>query len=537
MRRGVVGVAWLVLAACGEPQPSGGVAGVPSGLSSGVSSGVSAQGSVGSAGSAGACAPGEKQACYPGEASTRGVGACRAGERSCEGGVLGPCVGAVTPKAAPCGDPHDVDCDGAPKACTGRERASRRLAGPDEQGVGALAARPEGGVWLAGYTLGPLELAPGQRVEVPPGGGRWFLAALDDASMPRGALTRLTPLDDTFVGALASHGRGLALSGTYDREVRIGAQRPITTRLDTTEGAFVASLDHELQVRWAKAYTRTCHLSAVAASGELGVWIACGGSRFGSALYAERLDDGGRSVWTWQPDVVGGAGGQALAVAADASGAAYVGGHTNGPLALAGAEPLPGRGGFVVKLGPDGKPLWAKRLARNVGQLAVGPGGTLFVSGALGEGGSFREAARQGRADLGGGELEGLAFVAAFSPDGQHRWSRAVSHATDPRPFRGGRGELSDPVAPLLAPTPSGTLHVAATFKGFFVLGDRRLESPKLARDVALAHLDQRGELVWARAVGGVGQLARGLAADERGAWLGGAFVDTADGWLSRIEP
>jgi hypothetical protein len=42
---------------------------------------------------------------------------------------------------------------------------------------------------------------------------------------------------------------------------------------------------------------------------------------------------------------------------------------------------------------------------------------------------------------------------------------------------------------------------------------------------------------VWARAVGGVGQLARGLAADERGAWLGGAHVDAADGWLSRIEP
>lgn len=420
----------------------------------------------------------------------------------------------------------------APRPLTGRERASRRLGGPHEQGIGALAPRADGGVWLAGYSLGAVDLAPGQRVD-----RQWFLGWVDDATLGAPGVSGLTLLDETSVYSMAQHGRGLALSGVYDRKLRIGASTPIEARLDTTEGAFVASLDHELRVRWAKAYTRTCHQSAVAARGELGVWIACGGSRFGYALYAERLDDAGKTVWQWQPEVVGGRAGQALAVAVEASGAAYVGGHTAGPLALGGGEPLAGSGGFVVKLDPQGKVLWAKRLGSSVGQLAVGPDGTLFVSGALGEGGVYTEGAKQGGADLGGGRIEGLVYVAAFSPEGRHRWSRGLSHATDPRPFRPGRGELSDPLPPLLAPTPSGALQIASTFKTFYSVGDRRLESPKLARDVALALFDPRGDVVWARAVGGPGQLVRGVVADGGGAWLGGAHVDAADGWLSRLEP
>ena len=51
------------------------------------------------------------QACYTGASSTRGVGACKDGTQSCAGGVVGPCVGQVTPTTEKC-DNKDNDCDG-----------------------------------------------------------------------------------------------------------------------------------------------------------------------------------------------------------------------------------------------------------------------------------------------------------------------------------------------------------------------------------------------------------------------------------------
>ena len=51
--------------------------------------------------------------CYDADPATRGVGLCVAGERACAGGLLGVCVGQVTPQAEVCnGRRQDEDCDG-----------------------------------------------------------------------------------------------------------------------------------------------------------------------------------------------------------------------------------------------------------------------------------------------------------------------------------------------------------------------------------------------------------------------------------------
>jgi len=55
------------------------------------------------------------EACYSGDPTTRGVGTCVDGTRTCSGGVLGACVGDILPESFDvCGDAADNDCDGTP---------------------------------------------------------------------------------------------------------------------------------------------------------------------------------------------------------------------------------------------------------------------------------------------------------------------------------------------------------------------------------------------------------------------------------------
>jgi hypothetical protein len=61
-----------------------------------------------------ACIPGSVATCYSGPAGTAGVGACKAGTRTCDalGSAYGPCTGEVLPQAETCNTPVDDDCNG-----------------------------------------------------------------------------------------------------------------------------------------------------------------------------------------------------------------------------------------------------------------------------------------------------------------------------------------------------------------------------------------------------------------------------------------
>ncbi len=61
------------------------------------------------------CMVGSTMSCYSGPAGTMGMGACRAGTRTCMAGMpatFGACVGEVLPRTEVCGNGVDDDCDG-----------------------------------------------------------------------------------------------------------------------------------------------------------------------------------------------------------------------------------------------------------------------------------------------------------------------------------------------------------------------------------------------------------------------------------------
>jgi len=59
-----------------------------------------------------ACVENAEEGCYSGPDNTAGRGICKAGTRTCRGGVWGACSGEVLPGVEQCGDALDSDCDG-----------------------------------------------------------------------------------------------------------------------------------------------------------------------------------------------------------------------------------------------------------------------------------------------------------------------------------------------------------------------------------------------------------------------------------------
>jgi hypothetical protein len=94
------------------------------------------------------CPPGSTTSCYTGPAGTQGVGACKAGTKTCndQGTSYGACAGEVTPVAETCLTPVDDDCNGqtneggAGCVCAPGSTGSCYTGPAGTQGVGACKA-------------------------------------------------------------------------------------------------------------------------------------------------------------------------------------------------------------------------------------------------------------------------------------------------------------------------------------------------------------------------------------------------------------
>ncbi|QSQ27278.1 hypothetical protein JY651_21220 [Pyxidicoccus parkwayensis] len=209
---------------------------------------------------------------------------------------------------------------------------------------------------------------------------------------------------------------------------------------------------------------------------------------------------------------------QATSIAVDSSGNLVISGDYWGELDFGGgALPCPGSPGnpraFVAKLDANGGHLWSRCFGdggqQQMGGLAVGPGGDVFISGYFG-----------GTIDFGDGpvQAEGASdqFVARLDSRGRAEWHTAYDAGTS------GLGAL--------AVDGRGNVFVSGGFVDAIRAGTRTLVSDA-GFNAYVLKLDRRGAPQWAKSFGAAqNQTAWRLAADATGNVVGaGAFLGTVD--------
>ena len=183
-------------------------------------------------------------------------------------------------------------------------------------------------------------------------------------------------------------------------------------------------------------------------------------------------------------------------VAIDRSGDVLVAGTFDGTLAFGGLEPLTSKGGtdiFLVKLDPEGVPLWSRRF----GGAGVDEGGTLGRGPMVAvdaEGNVVVTGAVLGTADLGDKPVPGSPgdvdpFVVKMSGDGALLWSKRFEAAGEQRAW----GAAIDA---------EGSVILTGAMTGTMDFGGGELTSAG-GKDLFVVKLDKDGKHVWSRRLGG----------------------------------
>ncbi|MGK4003259.1 hypothetical protein WMF31_11590 [Sorangium sp. So ce1036] len=460
------------------------------------------------AGGAGcACEPGVVEACpYGGPPETAGVGACRAGQRTCgSDGRWGPCAGEITPRAEDCATPADEDCSGG-RDC-GAVLSGGLLGGAGQERARALAAGSGGAAIVGGEFEGGLDLGAGP---IASGAERDVFVARIEAD---GAVSWARRLVDEGHGRLralaADPGGEVVLTGDFQGV--IGGAGLTTPDLR----GFVLKLDARGGVRWGATLHGEPRDVAISTAGEVVVASSLAEPAGGSDVAVARFSAGGLPLWT---RVFGGAGVQEpTGVAMDARGRVVVTGSFEGELALGEGAPRLSSAGmtdvFVAQLDAHGEPIASRAFGdgreQRGGDVEIGPDGGIALSGTF-----------EGLLDAGGGALlaDGVsAFVVALGPAREHRFSRAYGAHAPPR----------------LALAADGGLVLAGDVDRPVDLGGGPLDGEGGGADIVVARLDGEGRHVWSTRLGpgarrrGGERRTAGVAVDpDRGGVLLAATVE-----------
>ncbi len=229
-------------------------------------------------------------------------------------------------------------------------------------------------------------------------------------------------------------------------------------------------------------------------------------------VFAMAVDPDGSPRWVQR---FGGQGNDiAHAVAVDADGSAVVVGSFSEKLDVADETFSTGGGQdiFVVRLGPNGEPVWAKAFGGAGDDIALAvtiSGDSIFIAGEFSVTAGFDDMIVQSE-----GETD--AFFAALDGDGAVLWVSAS----------GGKGFDS---ATALAPLPDGGFAATGTFEEAIHLGDQEVVSKGLF-DVFVAGFDGDGKARWARSFGDArDDFGRAIAADAGVVAVAGEFEGTID--------
>lgn len=253
-----------------------------------------------------------------------------------------------------------------------------------------------------------------------------------------------------------------------------------------------------------------------------------------------RLDRDGKERLRWSPQHRLGMSYLNDVVASPTGGVVILGTYS-GPFQIDGRDVLPAKpdvvlAGFAVALNDDGTISWAKELGALDPQHGVFTAdGRLWITSLLFEDATL--AGQRPRADNGAGAVitldEDHRVKLVFQMTGRPSGTKASSVYYKAASFF----YEAWPNGALIASDPWGNLVIATGFSADLRLGPEKIAGSG-ARDTVVFRLDPQGKLLGKRLLDGPGQLPHALAVDASGdAWVGGLYVDKADGLLTRVAP
>jgi hypothetical protein len=384
------------------------------------------------------CTPGTVVSCYEGPPKTENVGICEPGFRICDelGNLETECIAQIIPKLEECSTAEDDDCNGSSNDQCPLWGAV--FGGSGDQAVWGAAADPAGNTVIVGELKGTASFG-GQ--EMASAGG-----------------------SDVLVVKLAPDGEVL-----WSRRFGDGQD----------QSARAVAMDGAGSVVIAGVFQGTLKLGDT--------WDAKHASLGGDDVFIMKLSSSGDHVWSRS---FGGAGAQIVrSVAVDPTGNTVVAGELDGSMDLDGVVTITSssmRDAFVLKLLPDGWPLWAKRFGGPGDDaclgVATGPSGVIHMAGYFSETINFGGGAH---ASSGGYE----AFVAKLTGSGAFEWSKGTKLLSDQRATGIAVNEQGD-VAVL------GVFRDVMNFGGLPMVGNG-------SEDLFVTKLDEAGKELWSAPFGG----------------------------------
>ena len=420
-----------------------------------------------------------------------------------------------------------------------------RVGGPAVDGVADVGADRLGNAYVAGAFHGTADFdpGPGSAARSSAGGKDGFLAKYSSAGTLRWVRTFGSPGEDDGMAVAVDPAGNVAVSGyfagTVDFDPGAGTRR--LTAAGPSD-AFVARFRPDGSLVWAQQVT------GGGDAGGTAVAFGPGGDVYSFGMFRGAATVGGRAlrgrgdldVYLARFSAAGGTVTAALAfggpgldyangVAVDAGGAAHLIGSFTGTadfdpgtgvrnLTAAGASDV-----FLATIDAGGRLTSARAIGGpgvdQAGDLALGPGGALFVTGHfagtadLDPGPGVRSFTSAGQAD---------AFVLRLSAGGQYAWAKRFGG--------GGRDRGTD-----LAVDAYGNAYVTGHFAGTvdFDPGPGRvaLASAAGSSDAFVVKLTAAGGLGWARRLGGSGaDVGEGVVLGPGATLLAvGRFAGTAD--------
>lgn len=482
------------------------------GSASSSSSGSASNGGMGGASGSGSsgnmmvCMPGEMEECYSGPDGTKGVGICKAGQRTCLGDGSGftVCVGEVVPASESCETPDDDDCNGQINeggvSCVCMPNASEPCYSgtPGTENVGEC----KGGMRTCSALGTEWGVCEGEVVPV----AESCKNTLDDdcdgnvCALPLWNVIFGGPLNDVAPSIAIDLNGNVIVGGTFSGTMTIGGQQ--LTSAGGSDG-FIAQFDTNGNLVWAQSVGDAADQSVTAVATDMsgnvfvtGVFagtITLGG--MGGATYTANGKDtfvmklGGSGAYFWSKRI-GVSGDQiSSSLAVNAAGDVAVGGHYTGDLicvfgciASQGAQDM-----FVFKYDTSGVQKFYKTYGDSADQmlndLEWNASNELLITGQI-KGTSI---------DFGGGMPLGSAggydiFAAKLTNTGTHVWSKRF-------------GDPLDQKGVAISSDASGNILLGGSFVGSVNFGALDIQSAGQS-DLFIAKLGPDGSHIWANGYG-----------------------------------